>query len=227
MAIRAGPQKGRAGAPLGKPRTPARRAMTLPSVALQGDSRQGAASRNAARSSAGSTPACRRAARELRVLQCRYQDSVGFSGSFRCWASAVIPALRAGPHSWATSPAFFGLGRRGRRMQGAAARTSDRHAQPAVWSPRSRITMGASGYRPIPPRPRSRPASFLGTQNRCETGLEEVPPLARRLTRILRHHGPVVSNRTLRGAQRQPLARHPHLVAASRVLAHYFQVAAA
>ena len=85
----------------------------------------------------------------------------------------------------------------------------------------------ASGYRPIPPRPRSRPASFLGTQNRRETGLEEVPPLARRLTRILRHHGPVVSNRTLRGAQRQPLARHPHLVAASRVLAHYLQVAAA
>ena len=85
----------------------------------------------------------------------------------------------------------------------------------------------ASGYRPIPPRPRSRPASFLGTQNRRETGLEEVPPLARRLTRILRHHGPVVSNRTLRRAQRQPLARHPHLVAASRVLAHYLQVAAA
>ena len=32
--------------------------MTLPSVALQGDSRQGAGSRNAARSLAGSTPAC-------------------------------------------------------------------------------------------------------------------------------------------------------------------------
>ena len=101
---------------------------------------------------------------------------------------------------------------------------ADRHRFPP--SPRGQVMVESSHMRPLPAHAPSRTHVMCRQDQRRSASVDPSLALSRR-RRALQHQVTVTGARAARRAQRQPLARHPHLVAAAGLPADHLQGAAA